>query len=163
MRINRPRNTQALPHVLMINMAHQWLQIILHRPFYTVTSNKSDQSIKRCDSGAEKIQQYLAAWRRLYELRYVPITMVQIAFIAGTTCLLKAIQSVNMPEKRRTSLEGVTEIIRALSEMGTTWKSALQSADALKVLRREQVSANERSPGPSRWVLLCWTLFCCCC
>ena len=134
----------------MINMAHQWLQIILHRPFYTLTQNKSDQSIKRCDSGAEKILQYLAAWRRLYELRYVPITVVQIAFIAGTTCLLKAIQSANMPEKRRTSLEGVTEIIRALSEMGTTWKSALQSADALKVLRREQVSGNERSPGPSR-------------
>ncbi|CCA66394.1 hypothetical protein PIIN_00080 [Serendipita indica DSM 11827] len=150
MRITRPKTTQALPHILMINMAHQWIQIVLHRPFYRLSQNKADPSIKRCDSGAEKILQYLAAWRRLYELRYVPITAVQIAFVAGTTCLLRAIQSVNMPEKRRTALDGVREIIRALNEMGRTWKSAKQSADALKVLLHEQVSVNERSPGPTR-------------
>ena len=135
----------------MINMAHQWIQIVLHRPFYRLTQNKGDPSIKRCDSGAEKILQYLAAWRRLYELRYVPITAVQIAFVGGTTCLLRAIQSANMPEKRRSALDGVREIIRALNEMGRTWKSAKQSADALKVLLHEQVSAHERSPGPTRY------------
>lgn len=137
----------------MINMAHQWLQIILHRPFYRLSQNKGDQAIKRCDSGAEKILQYLSAWRRLYGLRYTPITTVQIAFVAGTTCLLRAIQSVGMPEKRRTSLEGVREIVRALNEMGSTWKSAKQSAEALRVLLNEQVSASERSPGPTRSVL----------
>src|ERR1700761_1068347 len=142
MRITRPRTTSALPHILMINMAHQWLQIILHRPFYRLSQNKGDQAIKRCDSGAEKILQYLSAWRRLYGLRYTPITTVQIAFVAGTTCLLRAIQSVGMPEKRRTSLEGVREIVRALNEMGSTWKSAKQSAEALRVLLNEQVSAS---------------------
>jgi hypothetical protein len=59
-----------------------------------------------------------------------------------------------MPEKRRTSLEGVREIVRALNEMGVTWKSAKQSAEALRLLLNEQVSANERSPGPSRSVHL---------
>ncbi|KAG8799407.1 hypothetical protein FRC17_007144, partial [Serendipita sp. 399] len=150
MRITRPKTSQALPHVLMINMAHQWIQIILHRPFYRLTRNKGDPSIKRCDSGCEKILQYLAAWRRLYGLRYVPITVVQMAFVAGTTCLLKAIQSVNMPEKRRGALDDVREIVRALNEMARTWKAARQSAEALKVLLHEQVSASERSPGPSR-------------
>lgn len=154
MRITRPKTTQALPHILMINMAHQWIQIILHRPFYRLTQNKGDPSIKRCDSGAEKILQYLSAWRRLYGLRYAPITTVQIAFVAGTTCLLRAIQSVGMPEKRRTSLEGVREIVRALNEMGVTWKSAKQSAEALRLLLNEQVSGSERSPGPSRFVHL---------
>lgn len=154
MRITRPKSSQALPHVLMINMAHQWLQIILHRPFYRLTQNKGDPSIKRCDSGADKILQYLSAWRRLYELRYVPITVVQIAFVAGTTCLLKAIQSINMPEKRRSALDGVKEIVRALNEMGRTWSSATQSAQALKALLNEQISASERSPGPSRYFIL---------
>jgi hypothetical protein len=152
MRITRPKTTQALPHVLMINMAHQWLQIILHRPFYRLSQNKADPSIKRCDSGAEKILQYLSAWRRLYGLRYVPMTTIQIAFISGTTCLLRAIQSINMPEKRRGALEGVKEIVRALNEMGRTWKGAQQSAEALRLLLHEQVSASERSPGPSRQV-----------
>ncbi|KAG8842191.1 hypothetical protein FRC20_004583, partial [Serendipita sp. 405] len=150
MRITRPKTSQALPHVLMVNMAHQWIQIILHRPFYRLTRNKGDRSIKRCDSGCEKILQYLAAWRRLYGLRYVPITVVQIAFVAGTTCLLKAIQSVNMPEKRRGALDDVREIVRTLNEMARTWKAARQSAEALKALLHEQVSASERSPGPSR-------------
>jgi hypothetical protein len=151
MRITRPKTCTSLPHVLMINMAHQWLQILLHRPFYRRLP-ATHPSVKRCDAGAEKILAYLTAWRRLYNLRFVPITAVQIAFVAGTTCLLKAVQSVGAPETRKKALDGVRECVRALNEMGRTWSSAEQSAQTLKRLLREQLTAQEFSPMPSRWV-----------
>lgn len=151
MRITRPKTCTSIPHVLMINMAHQWLQILLHRPFYRRLP-ATHPSVKRCDAGAEKILAYLTAWRRLYNLRFVPITAVQIAFVAGTTCLLKAVQSVGAPETRKKALDGVRECVRALNEMGRTWSSAEQSAQTLKRLLREQLTAQEFSPMPSRWV-----------
>jgi len=64
--------------------------------------------------------------------------------------LLKAVQSIGAPETRKKALDGVRECVRALNEMGRTWSSAEQSAQTLKKLLREQLTAQEFSPMPSR-------------
>lgn len=48
-------NGTALPHVLMLNIACQWIVIVLHRSFYTAEPVSGDQA------GGAKVSPSLAA------------------------------------------------------------------------------------------------------
>ncbi len=68
-----------------------WLMfILLHRPLFNrkaqpvYISEREIDHKKLCERAAENILLILQAWRTLYTLRYVPVTLLQAVFSAGT-------------------------------------------------------------------------------
>ena len=79
-------------------------------------------------------------------LRYGGITLIQVAFAAGTIHLMKATRS---GPHRRASFTDMTEFdacMSALRTMGLTWKSATQSESILGQLREEWCPQEARPP-----------------
>jgi len=85
----------------------------------------------------------LATWQELYGLRYCPITLIQIAFSAGTVYLLIAIQAcsgVRVAQKElRYSLDQQRLILQHLTEIGRSWPGATKIAEILMRLTQDRL------------------------
>ncbi len=85
----------------------------------------------------------LATWQKLYGLRYCPITLIQIAFSAGTVYLLIAIQAcsgVRVAQKElRYSLDQQRVIMHHLTEIGRSWPGATKIAEILMRLTQDRL------------------------
>jgi hypothetical protein len=85
----------------------------------------------------------LATWQKLYGLRYCPITLIQIAFSAGTVYLLIAIQAcsgVRVAQKElRYSLDQQRLIMQHLTEIGRSWPGATKIAEILMRLTQDRL------------------------
>jgi hypothetical protein len=85
----------------------------------------------------------LATWRKLYTLRYCPITLIQSVFSAGTIYLLTAIQAgsgIRVAQKElRRSLDQEALVMQYLQEIGKSWQCATNIAGILKNLMHEQL------------------------
>ena len=85
----------------------------------------------------------LATWRKLYTLRYCPITLIQSVFSAGTIYLLTAIQAgsgIRVAQKElRRSLDQEALVMQYLQEIGKSWQCATNIASILKNLMHEQL------------------------
>ena len=85
----------------------------------------------------------LSTWHTLYKLRYCPVTLIQIAFSAGTVYLLMAMQPnsgtcISLKELRQ-SLDQETLVEQCLQEMGLSWDCAMKDSDTLRKLKNGQV------------------------
>jgi len=85
----------------------------------------------------------LATWRKLYTLRYCPITLIQAVFSAGTIYLLTAVHAgsgIRVAQKELCrSLEQVALVMQYLKEIGKSWQCATNIAGILKNLMHEQL------------------------
>lgn len=95
-------------------------------------------------------------YRKLYTLRYVSITWVQVVFSAGTIFILSAVQATSGSRLAHVSLQHslsqVDLCIQYLTETGRSWNCANNIASILKSLRKEQLipRLNMRSINEAR-------------
>ncbi|QRW18424.1 Fungal specific transcription factor domain [Rhizoctonia solani] len=115
--------TKPLPHVIVLNIAYWWLLLLLHRPFYARTarsasnasteipSSFTDLSVKICDRATVKIVHLVMLFDKCYGMRYFPLSMLQVIFMAGATLL---VQSASLSEtavkKRADAHEGTRNV-----------------------------------------------------
>lgn len=85
----------------------------------------------------------LETWHSLYGLRYCPITLIQIAFSAGTVYILTAMQAccgVHVArEELRRSLDQQKLVMQHLHEMGRSWSGASEIAEILLNLTQDKL------------------------
>lgn len=85
----------------------------------------------------------LAVWRQLYTLRYVPITIVQPLFAAGTIFLLSGVQAtsgIRVAQKELTHcVDSIKRLLQYLREIGKSWQCALNIESILRALVEEQL------------------------
>jgi hypothetical protein len=100
--------------------------------------------------------EFLGVWRSLYSLRYVPVTLVQVVFSAGTVFLLSALQATSGVRFARVSLHkslSQAELcIQYLQEVGRSYQCAKNVAGILANLLQQQLKPKlaMRSQMPSR-------------
>ncbi|EMD40262.1 hypothetical protein CERSUDRAFT_110868 [Gelatoporia subvermispora B] len=121
----------GIPHKLMLHMSYWWLFILLHRPFYRRskhhTSNVPEiDHVKLVNRAAENIMILLGIWQEKYSLRYVPVTLIQIIFCAGTSFVLSAVHATSGPRLGRvalsTALSHAEQCIHYLNQCGRSWE-----------------------------------------
>ncbi|KAF9497538.1 hypothetical protein BDN71DRAFT_1387474, partial [Pleurotus eryngii] len=147
--ITQSNRGTATPHKIMLHLAHWWLFILLHRPFYRrprpIHSSEAeiDHVKKLCNRAAEHCMELLSTWRSLYGLRYAPITLVQVIFSAGTVYLLSAVQATSgvrvASVSLKHSLEHAELCIQYLSECGRSWECANKIGEILRSLLMKQL------------------------
>ncbi|KAF9026870.1 hypothetical protein BDZ89DRAFT_1067355 [Hymenopellis radicata] len=89
--LNNHSRASATPHRLMMHLLYELMFVLLHRPFFHRKQQHAGRLIdhrKLCKRAAERIMSILETWQKLYTLRYVPITLFQAVFSAGTVFLL---------------------------------------------------------------------------
>ncbi|EPQ54782.1 hypothetical protein GLOTRDRAFT_77517, partial [Gloeophyllum trabeum ATCC 11539] len=141
----------ALPHRLMMHLAYWWCFILLHRPFYRRprpvhgTAVQDLDHVKLCNAAANEVMKILETWSTLYSLRYAPITVIQVAYSAGTVYTLSSVQAMARPRLAEVALAtavGKAELcISYLRETGRSWECGNQVADILQGLLQKQLRA----------------------
>lgn len=152
----------ALPHVIMLHLAWEWLIILLYRPIYrpivglgggatradisayavkvskafTLSTQIRKLTRQRCDRSSARIVTLLKLYHSLYDIRFVPPTLLNVAFIAGTTHLLAAAHH-RSSKMREDALRGANECIRHLRLTGVSWRAAADKANVLQSLLDE--------------------------
>ncbi|KAF4608134.1 hypothetical protein EYR40_000478 [Pleurotus pulmonarius] len=138
--ITQSNRGTATPHKIMLHLAHWWLFILLHRPFY---HHRWLIPNKLCNRAAEHSMELLSTWRSLYGLRYAPITLVQVIFSAGTVYLLSAVQATSgvrvAPVSLKHSLDHAELCMQYLSECGRSWECANKIGEILRSLLMKQL------------------------
>ena len=85
----------------------------------------------------------LSTWHTLYKLRYCPVTLIQIAFSAGTVYLLIAMQASSgahiTRKELRHSLDQEILVQQYLQEIGLSWNCATNISATLRNFMNEQV------------------------
>lgn len=147
--LTQKNKMSATPHKLMLHMAYWWNFILLHRPYFhrnPKVIHSSDRAIdhsKLCRRSAEHIMDLLAVWRQLYTLRYVPVTLVQPLFSAGTIFLLSGVQAtsgIRVAQKElKHCVDSLKLLIQYLREIGKSWQSALNIESILRALVEDQL------------------------
>ena len=118
----------------MMHLLYWLMFILLHRPLFNrkarivYSSEREIDHKKLCKRAAENILGILQAWRKLYTLRYVPVTLFQAVFSAGTVFLLLG----------GTSLVKVELCIQYLNEIGKSWRCATNIGAILQHLLEDQ-------------------------
>ncbi|THV02241.1 hypothetical protein K435DRAFT_749764 [Dendrothele bispora CBS 962.96] len=145
--ITLANKSSGTPHRLMMHLAFHWIFILLHRPFFLrkkrSSSDKDIDHVKICRIAAENIMDLTNTWRSSYTLRYIPITIIQTVFAAGTIFILLAIHATSglrvAKESLRNNLSQADLCVQYLNEMGQSWKCASDIADILKELLQQQL------------------------
>jgi len=141
----------ALPHRIMLHLAYWWLIILLHRPFYrrahlAYRGEHGIDHVKLCTRATDNIMELLSTWRTLYTLRYIPITLVQVIFSAGTIFVLSAAHAISGSRLAHVtlvrSISHAELCIQYLKETGESWACANHAKDILKNLLHEQVGTD---------------------
>jgi hypothetical protein len=82
-------------------------------------------------------------YRKLYSLRFVPVTFIQVIFSAGTVSLLSAVHATSglrlAPRSLSDSLSQAELCIQYLGETGQSWNCANHIGEILGNLLREQL------------------------
>jgi hypothetical protein len=89
----------------------------------------------------------LAAWRKLYTLRYVPVTTAGVVFSAGTVFLLSALQTSPGARTARAFSQSLAQAdlcVEYLLEMGKSFQCANDIAEILRNLLQQELTARSR-------------------
>ncbi|KAI0774652.1 hypothetical protein BD413DRAFT_472376 [Trametes elegans] len=136
----------ALPHRLMLHLTYWWLLLLLHRPFYRRKSGGSGPEIdhvKLCNRAGDNIMLLLGIWNEKYSVRYLPITLMQVIFCAGTSFILSAVQATSGPRLGRVALTSALtqaeQCIRYLLICGKSFDCANHVASILSTVLQEQL------------------------
>ncbi|KAH9854843.1 hypothetical protein C2E23DRAFT_874926 [Lenzites betulinus] len=136
----------ALPHRLMLHLTYWWLLLLLHRPFYRRKSGGAGPEIdhvKLCNRAGDNIMLLLGIWNEKYSVRYLPITLMQVIFCAGTSFILSAVQATSGPRLGRVALTSALtqaeQCIRYLLIGGKSFDCANHLASILSTVLQEQL------------------------
>ncbi|KAL7424094.1 hypothetical protein Q5752_001679 [Cryptotrichosporon argae] len=134
-----PSSTKnALPHVIMLHLAWEWLVILVWRPFY---GGQDETAIRRCDRSADHILSLLRTYHTRFNLHFSPPSLINVAFTAGTTFLLSASHH-RSPKIRTHAVEGAkacVDLLRAVK----AWQAAADQADILEKLVDAHIAEQE--------------------
>jgi len=85
-----------------------------------------------------------ATWQKLYELRYCPITLMQIAFSAGTVYLLSAMQACSgghiVQKDLQYALDQHEALLQHLQQIGRSWPGATKMSEILVRLMEDHLT-----------------------
>ncbi|KAI0737804.1 hypothetical protein C8Q80DRAFT_1125251 [Daedaleopsis nitida] len=139
----------ALPHRLMLHLVYWWTLLLLHRPFYRRTKSASAGSgveidhVKLCNRASDNIMLLLGIWHEKYTIRYLPITLLQVVYCAGTSYILSAVQATSGPRLGRvaltTALAQAEHCLRYLLIAAKSFECANEVANILSNLLHEQL------------------------
>ncbi|KAM5530856.1 hypothetical protein V8D89_015474 [Ganoderma adspersum] len=137
----------ALPHRLMLHLAYWWLLLLLHRPFYRRAKSGSVgpdiDHVKLRNRASDNIMLLLGIWHEKYTLRYIPITLMQVTYCAGTSFVLSAVQATSGPRLGRVALSSALsqaeQCIRYLLMAGQSFECANHVASILSNLLHDQL------------------------
>lgn len=157
LRIDTPATAMQPSHIFMLNLAYEWMLLLLLRPFYEPHVQKLAASgvgrveelrklcrlaNEECPKSANRVLELLRSYDKLFTLRLCPVTNVQIAYLAGKTHLRTVIAG-GVGEKKAAAAglrarDKVLECARHLRAIGETWTSGSVTAEMLeKDLERE--------------------------
>ncbi|CAK5284862.1 unnamed protein product [Mycena citricolor] len=155
--INASNRDFATPHKLMLHCMYWWSFILLHRPFFHRKAKPMHGSdpevdhVKLCKRAAENLMDLVQSYRSLYSLRYVPMTMIQVVFSAGTVYLLLAARSLSGARIGHTTLTASlaqTDLcIDYLHEIAKSWSCATAIANILHGLKADRIGLLLRRRG----------------
>lgn len=147
--ITQKNKMLATPHKLMLHVAYWGNFILLHRPYFyrsPKVAHSTDMAIdhaRLCRRASEHIMEILDVWRKVYSLRYVPTSLLQPLFAAGTIFLLLGVQAtsgIGVAQKElKHCLESLKLLIQYLREIGKSWQSALNVESILRSLIEDQL------------------------
>ncbi|GAA6008086.1 hypothetical protein JCM11491_001876 [Sporobolomyces phaffii] len=143
-----PQLTKPPPsHVILLNALYHFITILLYRPYYNHSDHLpiNDVSVKRCNAASSRIISLFELFEAAPGLRYAPVTLVQIAFAAGTTQLLSSVNSNG--KKAQESREAAQRCVVALKEIGKAWKCGSQTAGILQRLVEEWAPLKDSPPS----------------
>ncbi|OXC63478.1 hypothetical protein AYX13_06698 [Cryptococcus neoformans] len=132
-------NRNALPHVIMLQLAWEWLVILCYRSYYRFSVRSGSRAepegisavaVKRCDRSAARINSLLRAYHNRFNLRFSPPTLLNVAFTAGTTHLLAAVHHRSI-RIRAEALASANECVELLRLVAVSWPAARDKADIL--------------------------------
>ncbi|KZL87700.1 fungal specific transcription factor domain-containing protein [Colletotrichum incanum] len=142
---SRDRNNPGQPHVFILQMKFYFALILLHRPFMRLprdsddlkTSIKPSQSSSICGTAAANITKLIINYRRHFNIRQIPPSVVHFIFIAG---------SIHLVNLRSTKLEThnilLQSSLEALSEIGKSYPVAQKASLELEGLTEKWRSLN---------------------
>ncbi|KAF8208173.1 fungal-specific transcription factor domain-containing protein [Mycena galopus ATCC 62051] len=147
--ITLSNKAKSTPQRLMLHLMYWWCSIVLHRPFFSRKAQPIQQSdreidhVKLCTRAAENMLELVEIWRSLYTLRLAPVTMVQVAFNAGTIFLLRALQATASPRiahgALNTALAQLETCEQCLQELAFTWASGARTRDTLQAILNDRL------------------------
>ncbi|XP_006455146.1 hypothetical protein AGABI2DRAFT_209475, partial [Agaricus bisporus var. bisporus H97] len=130
------------PHLVQLHLTFHWSFILLHRPFYrrrsksVINQDSVIDHAKICKRSADATMELLTIWRDYFTLRYVPVTLIQTIFGAGTIYLSSALQSVEgvrvANKELSHAMTKTLECIQYLKEAGESWPCATKIASILR-------------------------------
>ncbi|KAK7443694.1 fungal specific transcription factor domain-containing protein [Colletotrichum acutatum] len=140
-------NILAQPHVFILQMNFYFALILLHRPFLRFSSKCLDvdimsssalDSTHACATAAANITKLATTYRRSFNMRQMPPSIVHFIFIAGSIHLLNL--RAGQPGNHEVLLQSSTE---ALSELGKSYPVAQKASTELESLIEKWRSAKE--------------------
>ncbi|GFZ51119.1 hypothetical protein JCM24511_08877 [Saitozyma sp. JCM 24511] len=151
---SRP-TSYPLPHVLLMHMMSQLIQIYLFRPYYRSQLDISPTPAERCGQAAGTVADLLRLYDAEHGLRNGVATLIPIVFGAATVYLLRLVSNEVEPR----DLKNLEESIRFMGELAVTWIEARRGLEVINTLRSEWLpdsvdsSAGTRVQNPSVPVL----------
>ncbi|KXH43139.1 fungal specific transcription factor domain-containing protein [Colletotrichum salicis] len=140
-------NILAQPYVFILQMNFYFALILLHRPFLRFSSKFLDiddmsssplNSTHACATAAANITKLATTYRRSFNMRQMPPSVVHFIFIAGSIHLLNL--RAAQPGNHEVLLQSSTE---ALSELGKSYPVAHKAGTELEGLIDKWRSAKE--------------------
>ncbi|KAH7116381.1 fungal-specific transcription factor domain-containing protein, partial [Dactylonectria macrodidyma] len=154
------RETQYLPHVILLHMQYHQNIIHAHRPWMSRTHTQpsppqgpgSSHARMMCVESAYAIAKLLQIYEIRYALRRMNIQGVRIAFSAALLLIFANVTNFKRSSNTDVGLH-LSACFRALDEFGNTWESSKRTKDFLVLLRRQWElrgrSARDRRSTPS--------------
>jgi len=104
----------------------------------------SDPHTQICQVAAESIMSLFATWQKLYELRYCPIPLMQIAFSADTVYLLSAMHACSgghiVQKDLQYALDQHKTLLQHLQQIGRSWPGATKMSEILVRLMEDHLT-----------------------
>ncbi|WOO80275.1 Nitrogen assimilation transcription factor nit-4 [Vanrija pseudolonga] len=148
------QSTPPLPHILLLHIGLEWVNVLLFQPFSQVSARGAAQDLAianiamtRCHQSALKIDELGQLYHATHGMRFTPPTMAQMQYTAGTSFVLAAAQARNAAQAAD-DLERARRALFYLKEIGLTWGAGRQKESILSeiIAELEEKAAN---PNPS--------------
>ncbi|KAF4464335.1 hypothetical protein FALBO_8836 [Fusarium albosuccineum] len=138
------RETQYLPHVILLHMQYHQNIIHAHRPWMSRTYTQpfppqgpgAAHARMMCVESAYAIAKLLQLYEIQYALRRMNIQGVGIACSAALLLIFAAVTNYQRQGENDIGLH-LSACFRALDELGVTWESAKRAKDFLVLLQRQ--------------------------
>lgn len=153
------QSTPPLPHILLLHIGLEWVNVLLFQPFSQVSARGAAQDLaianiamtvslevrierirsshpQRCHQSALKIDELGQLYHATHGMRFTPPTMAQMQYTSGTSFVLAAAQARNAAQAAD-DLERARRALFYLKEIGLTWGAGRQKESILSEIIAE--------------------------